>query len=819
MSVPVKICAAAPPRGTNTQPDREVHCQSITAAWAWGVTPMTAMVTYIGPNVPLSTGCYARLECGEGSFSPTQSTPGRHTFWGVCKLDTVEDSSSGFKHVLEFQDNRVFLGYDNVFGTFNQSEIILVDGVRVRRYWHIFPADFDRGARTYTDTPYSAAFILDKFFNAPTVLSNWTRVYHADQVNFPVFDIDASSGKKLSAVVQEVCDKQGLVVGLIGGPYRLVFIRKGEGSLPTFPANSDNRRLGLAISGDGAEGNPTMVRVLGDANEYQLTVNLLPDWATAWEQFVIVDTFADDIYKRAVDPRTGIRFNATPGDPEQYIGRQLAFARANEITLREYVALRNDTRFADQRLFAGRNRMDMPCALYIKVILFRAFVPDLDSITNIYGKSVPADSLTLLDKLLVKTSHNAQTGEITYDMNDVVDGNGYAIVKGYQVGQDAFRTLRPEQFDAAMFADTKSVWQHVPFQADDSGEGQRFIIFDEPVIVANDLLRDENGHKVINAGFTLATPAAKASLVFSAERYQIHFGFPQRDVVENVGGLNGEYVLTAANTWQEVPYADDGLADEKAFEIARPLLNQQFYYYGGGYTVRGSNGTQLTSIIDRCSISFGPDGDQETVDFTNERGRNAFEPQRSLDRAQRTFHLLPGQAELRQEANQARLLAEGFKQNPKFVRSLSELLSGPVGSGDPTIGVIIKNPGTTKLPVGSILRKASTQIGTTNTVTQAVLPAAATTAENVFVGVTVRHDEPADRPLRAQATGIILARVQGPVSANDNVGLPETAVNNLVKDGSVAVGQCQQAIAGATVQLIPVRVGAGGGGGGDARWS
>lgn len=803
----IGVVAKTPPRGGGTQANRTIVAQSIQIATAWGSSPGTAIITYIGTAVPVTTGAELTV------------TAGAHTFYGLCRADTVVDSSHGLTRTLEFVDFREYLAWDWVFCCFNKVETKLVDGERVRRYWHIYPADYLALRKTYTAGPLSAVEILDALFGADTVLTSWLRVYHEDQYLSPIYDVDCMGGKTLAAVVQEISDKQGLVFAVTGGPYRLVWARKGEGVLPVFPANSDDRRTGTSLSG-----NPTRVRVLGDRNVYQvMNVPLVPDWSAAWETFLILEVFEDDIFKRGTDPVSGKRFNAFAGDPEQYVGRQSAAYYAKTITVREYVALRNavrlageaandGNRFVDYRKFHGRSRMDMPAALYIRTLLFRAFAPDLTGFTNAYGELVPLDSVAIADRLLQAVTHNPSTGTMTVVAGQAADGNGYAVVKGYQVGRDLFRTLRPEQFDINFFKTSKAFWQAAPFQWDDSGE-ERFVIFDEPVVVSEDLLTVVDGHAVIRADFTLTVPSAMVAMVVEAERYSYVLGDPGRDAVESVNGLHGEFVVSGGAI-TELPY-DDGLyADDKGFEIADVLIQQDFYYDAGSYVVKGTNGTQLTSTIDRVSVAVGPRGTLETVDFTNER-RPAVEPgSRDLDRHFREQNLLPGQAELREEANANALLAKGLRQSPGFVRFLHDFLSGTVdGEGKVFEGVLVRNGGTAVMSVGTPLRRGPLAVGAQNTGTLAVLPSAATTSENIFAGLVLRQNEPAGRPFKVQTGGIALARVMGPISANDAVGLGPSTEDYLVKDGTPSVGLAHGTIADATVKLIPVRIGAGGGNG------
>lgn len=794
------LVATSPARGGVTQEEVTLYAQSLQLTMAWGVSPGSAVLTYVSADqdaviTPVSAGAFLTI------------TAGGHTFYGICKQDSGVTGSDGRTRTLEFVDTRQYLDDDVVLCAFNiEDHYTNSNGVRVRGYKHLFPEDFDGWNWTYTDGPLTAAEILNAMFEAPTVLTSWARVYHSDQANYPVYEINCLSGKKLASAIQEVSDKQGLMVGLVGGPYRLVWVRKGEGPAPTFPTNSDQRRYGVALSG-----NATRVLVIGDRNLYQvMNVPLIPDWARAWEEFVIFEQFAEDIYQRANNPSTGQPFKNTAGDPEQFIGRQLAAAHAREITVRQYVALRGEA-YADYGRFAGRSRMDMPAALYISTLLFRAFRPDLTSFGNVFGTGV--STLNIEDRLLARVTHDAATGVMTSSANDPADGNGFAVAKGYRIGTELFRNMKPEQFNADLFKEATAIWQPVPFQLDDAGDGSRFLIFDEPVVVSNELLTEVNGHTVINSDFTLQVPQTKATLVFAAEKYSYYAGVTGRDHIENVPGLHGEYIVDGGIA--EIPYIDGWYANDKAAEIAASLLGKQWYYGGGGYTVRGSNATQLSSVIDRVSFQNGPNGWMEVVDFTLERGRNAFEPERALDRAKREETLLPGQAQLQQEANLARLLAEGFKQSPKTTKALGELLSGGVEYHGPLQTVYVKN-GSGVIAVGTPLRKRSLTVGSNNvanTNTLCVLPAAATSEDKIFGGVTVRQNEAAGGPVKVQTQGIALIRVRGPVNENESVGLGSGTEDYLVTGSSASVGVAHQKIADATTQLIPVRIGAGGGGG------
>jgi hypothetical protein len=89
----------------------------------------------------------------------------------------------------------------------------------------------------------------------------------------------------------------------------------------------------------------------------------------------------------------------------------------------------------------------------------------------------------------------------------------------------------------------------------------------------------------------------------------------------------------------------------------------------------------------------------------------------------------------------------------------------------------------------------------------------------VFMGVTVRHNENAGKPIRVQQKGVALVRVQGPVAVDDTLGLAVVSpFDVLVKNGPVSVGKALQAIPDATIRVISVRLGAGGGGSQAPTW-
>ena len=854
---------SAPPRGGGAQAERRLAGQSLRGSFAWGSAPGHATLVYAGTTVPVTAG--ARLDF----------TIGAHYFAGVCKSDSLVQSSGGTLRTLEFEDLRYFLTFDWVFGSFNQPDVRLVNGARVKRYWHIYPADWDLQRRTFTTRPLMGWEILRLAFRAPTVFTDWeydltsNGLWPAGLLNAPVYEVDANGGLRLDALLNLICEKTGLVFTHDPRPmvdYRLVFTRKGFGLLPLpFPKNADARRQGLSLTE-----NASCLCVLGERNLYQrLNVPMVKDWAAAWEQFIDVELLAKDIFDNETDPVSGHRYNAFPSDADQWFGYGAAKVRALEVTVAQYIALRgarpgnlDSGTFADGRKFGGRWRMDMPAALYLQTIVFRAFRPAGTSFLNATGGAVPLDSAPIADALLCRVYLDYATGNMTADPAQPVDGNGVLAVQGYQAGADLFRLAQPDRVSTGFFSAASRGWGAVSFQLDDSGEGIRFVIASAPVFVCDNLLVSVNGYNVLNAGYTLQTPVVTAGLVFEAERYQywkmggtgpVGNGsaapylrdpaqpLPGRARVEPVSSLQRELLVDDNNpaAFTEIPYADNLYAADKADLVATTLLLLQQSYLLGGYNLKWDPklpldrfGTPLavgSSCIDRVEISYGPDGVTEVVDFTCERARDHFEPERELDRRTIQASLFPGQAELRQAAADQKRFNAGLRQmGANELALFQKLLRGEV---DDNLQHLRFVPGSTlpaTLPVGSVLVRGAGGAGATGNVTVLAPAAVVAAPTNVFAGVTVRHNEPTGGTLPVRSTGDGYARVKGPVAANDGLGLSpdggtDFATNGayLVKGGSgAAAAVALELIADATVKLIKVRLqGASPGGDPGGNWN
>lgn len=834
----VVVTVQTPPRGTVEQPYVQFTPAECVCTWSWGLQPATALIDWVSAQQQpaIQPGAQLQIDVAGGLAA------GGHTFYGICKSVVPVFGSDGFSQMQEFVDNRELLQWDKVKAMFNMRDHRIVNGVFIRRYKHILPDDFADMAETYTNEPYSAIQILDFCFGGPDVETPWTRIYHPF-LEGPIFELDYTNGRKLGQVLLEISQATGLVFTLQGARYQLVWTAKGVGDLPEFPANSDNRRSGSAMSQ-----NPTRVEVLGDRNFYQiLNIDMIPDWLSSWEFFWDFNLFVQDIF---ANEATEAMINGIPAgtpyadidsDNDNNAGYLLARARAQTITVQQYANLRDrrdgaGNAFRDFRKFQNRSRLQMPVALYLSNLLFKAyrFFPGFD-FKNTRGNWIGLTSVYLADRLLAQVTHDPATGVMTYDTELPSQPNGYAIAQGYSVASDGFKTLHPEYFNPDNWISAQGVWQELPFHIDNSGEGDQFIIFDEPVINTASLIQmDETGrYPVLNAGAVVTSPPVRVALTFAAEKFSLveftldgqEFG-NFRDEIVNVSGLNGEYVMTAPiATAFELAYADGVTAFAKGEQIATPLLNGQLFYDYGGYHVQGCNGTQLTSMIDRVTVRVNSTGLTEDVDWTNERSRNVtlgpggrayltLEAEREFDRKAQLAPLLAGQAELRDQANQLRSEAGFLLKHPRISRMLMDTFHLLMGMDSvPDITKLTFDSGVTE---GATL-SAGTPLFRESDGNNAILPndASPTTVDDpVFMGVTVVKREPANGPIRTTRTGqgnVVFARVKGPVSNGDAVGISGQALTYLVTSPKNAVGNCLDKWTDTSIRLARVQVSGAGG--------
>ena len=828
---PVRVLAKAPIRGGGSQEQREFPAQSMDSpGWAWGSSPATCMIRYFG-DAPVTSGAELQLTIGDRVFS------------GLCRTDVESLGPDGYTRTLQFVDFREYLSWDQVFGCFNRVEVILTGGQRVKRWKHMYPADYALQKWTTTDAPLKAYQVIDLLLGASTVASPWLTaepVYHTVQMNYAIRELDCLSGKTLGAALQEVTEQQGLVFCLWGGPYKLVWVMKGEGTLPLrledFPDGLARKELGWALSG-----HPTRIRVVGERNIYQvLNITLEKDWAAGWEVFHTMDDFVSWVYTD-VDDANGVAYSAQPDDPDHWIGWMLAAVRAYEMTVRQYIDIienavpGNGATFRDNRKYAGKMRMDMPVALYLRVILWRAFRPVFpDGLLTAAGEAIPQTALTLVDRMLARVNIEPLTGVMSADTNQLVEGAGMVIAKAFNIGSEVFNLFDCAALPAAFFATMKLDYGPCSFAIDASGEGDRFIILDDPAVTSTDMwYEDPISHVIaLNATFTLTVPSVKAALSFEAERFIYLLGVAGRDGTVTVGGLSSEYVRTQPNggSVTEIPFADGKLSADKANDIAAPLLLRQWAYAEGGWTSPTPQGTELSGVVDRISVTLDPhSGYREEVRFTNEWEATTFQPERDLDRRTVQNSMFPSQMDIRRLAEEYRLLASGLKANPDFRTRLMDMLNGKLGKADAVISGAWVNQASanaaTAIPAGSVV-SGPEQIPGTNTAATHPLDRAST--DIIFHGVTLREGEvTANRRVAIQTGGTAAVLVQGPVAAGDTVGMAGTG-NYLIKavEGEsgwnvlTTVGRALMSIADTSTVLIKVQLGVGGGGsGGEARWA
>ena len=762
----VIVTVDAPPRGTGQQAAKTFQAQALKCSLAWGGSPSTATLVYPGGTIGtgVTAGCWVQLQIGG------------MTFYGIGKSDVEVTSSRGHTRELQFADLREFLTWDFVKGSFNNPVRRLDNGVWKKRWWHIYPADFDTYTKTWTDAPLPAWKILALLLTAPTVGSPWSwdltsnGQWPGGLMNQPVFSFDCLQGVRLDAALNDLSERGGLVFCLDPRPfdhYRLVWTRKGYGIVPLsnigFPSNSDERRSGLALSG-----NATNINVLGERNRYTvLNLPLKPDWNGAWEQFLVGDALYLDIYNNEKDPVSGVAYNSFPNDPENWKGAMAAKIRSLEITVGQYVALRNaraadGDQFADGKKFSGRSRMDMPAALYISSLVFRAYKPNpaAGGITNLNGAVIPLDSVAIADAMLCRVDYDPVSGTMTPDLTQLVDGNGIAIVKGAAFGHDLFQLVQPERITGTFFSANNRPWSVMNFQIDDTGEGQRYLIFDAPVFTSENMLTTVNGYTVLNAHPTIQAAVAQAALTFELEPFSYWKGtWPNvsRDRVEFVSGLFAEYAGMPGN-YREITYANGETAATQADRIASNLLLCQYIYAMGGYKLNWQPNVPiarftifLNSVIDRVDLEIGPAGTVAMVDFTTERERDHFVPERDLERRTLQNTLFPGQAELRATALDYKRFLAGIKgMSRELFNTFMEFLNG---NFDDTMQLtrfdpdgVFEVPKGAQLAVGTPIFKPPVD-PTTNPPTNTLAtypPNIDPAVDTVFVGVTVRDGEAAE---------------------------------------------------------------------------
>lgn len=807
----------------------DFRASSMTANWSWGSEPASAEIEYLGTGAaPVAAGDWMTIQSGG------------HTFYGSCVEQRSKVSSGGFSTHISFADNRRYLKWDNVYGAFNMVESRIVNGKRTKRFRHVLPGtNYDLQRSTFTNSPYTAAQILDFAFGARTVEDPWVRVYHQDQHLYPVLNVDAMGGTRLATFITQISEEHGLVFTLMGGAFRLVWARKGEGQDLFYPSTSDNRESGFAVSE-----NPTRIRVLGERNEYQvLNIPMVRDWKPKWETFFDTSLFRNHLWSVAVSKRsfrintvtypigTSLKEAATSNegklfDPHQQITRQLASAQASEITVKEYADLVQDPDFEDTRSFSGKSRNEMPAILYINQVLFRAFkFQDGFTIKNRDRVNYRLVDSQIADKMAARVTHDPTTGEMFANVNEVHDGQVFATVRGYSVGSDLFKSINPDRFNLDDWKKTQDVWQHIPANADDAGDDTPFIVFDEPVIKSEDLVKMIDGNAVFKAKPVITIPSVQCSAAFKCEKFSYVKGTGSRDDFTHASGLFAQSIGRFNQTPVEIAFADGQFANQKAEAIATPLLARQFIHNSGKFENHlqppFAPGTQLTGRIDRVVLAISPSGFKETVHATNEAPRQTYIPETELDRRVKDEGLFPGQKDLRYDATIRRLTAAALQASPQARALLAETHQTTIGNNPAHLTMVAPDSemATVSFEAGTPFFKEPMVVapGALNQNTAAIRPDKATSAHVEFVGVATRDGDEIETDeggfIPMQRNGRVLARVQGPCSVGENVGrkvadrgLPTERLEDFLSASSfdISVGVARQAIDPGEVKLIMV---------------
>jgi len=842
MSSPCTIKISSPPRSLTPGASVTFTPTEVVITHSWGLQPSTALIEWAPSALPGPLVAGSAVEIDLGGYA----------FYGMTDNFVTRTAADGFSVLQEFQDNRQFLMWDVIYAKFNIPDNRYINGSYKQRFCHLLPADYDANAYTWTDAPYTARQILGFIFGSKTVASPWIWAVHTLMDN-PVYNLDYYEGQKLGQCLVDISEKLGLVFTLSGGPYSLIWALKGTGAVPGFPAGSDARRSGSALSG-----NPNRIRVIGDRNSYQIfNCSLVPDWLSAWQQFWDFGAFINDIFlNEKLDApmlagatgamiSAGTAYAAIPNDLDHVVGYALAGARARLLTVGQYANLRDarksnsGAQFRDTRRFQGRSRLQLPVALYLAQILFRAFkLPDNFTFKAYNGELISRFGFDLDAKPIVDVTHDPTTGNlfpaVDAQGNDQVPtsvSNGYAIVRGYQVGQDAFGTLNPDYFDYQNWISAQLLWQYAAFQMDDSGEGDQFVLFDQPVINSGDLitqamnaLPDGRPRAQLSANPTFTVPPVKAVITVQGEKFSYVGGTGTRDDVANISGLSGQFlILKPGGQPVEQTFADGMLASAKAQQYASLLLNGQMFYAAGGYSLSGADdGVDLSSAVDRVTLRWNATtGLAKEVDWSKERSRNVsigplgvptlmLEPEREFDRKAALDPLFPGQEQLRTESRQLRLTAAMLRANPQMQQALVNTFHLLMGLDAPPQTVLTDSAtydNASNLPVGTPLYRlpAATVCLTPSDNTATALPHP--TAH--FVGVTTMDGQSAGGGVRVTASGaggVVQARVMGPVAAGDSVGLATYCRTYLEASPATVVGTALETVGTTGVMLIRVRV-------------
>lgn len=751
---------------------------------SWGITPGGGCIRVPGA-LKVEAGQEVAINLGGGVFAGV-----------VTDYKTEKTFRGGVQTRIDLADNRIKLHWDDVYCMFNVSEVRpdnpYTPGIdRQKRYKHILPDDWDAQVITWSNDPWSAKDIIGFILGADTVSYSWETEFHPIQ-DMPVYGIDANNGAKLSNLLQEITEHQGLVLTLTG-PYRLAWARKGEGTMPVIPFDAETSGLGEAITT-----NDTSVRIIGDSNRYQdFPIEFEPDWNSKYEPFIFEPAWRQEVCSVFTLDGSTLSQNAAIA------------SKMRSVTVREYAALKGID-WVDWGMWGEVGRMDIPVWEYLQGIVFKAYrVPYTYTINGI-----DLFSLTLVEGLLASVDYDPNTGKMSYHlpMEYYPDTKAFVIAQGQQL--DFIDPRTQTAITMEQLASGAGAWSACNrFSLDTKN---KVIIFDQPVFVPGgedkSLFsfpnRSLDGMEQTNPLYNIAVPNAnatftaakvRASLTFDAERYSKRYGNGVRKGPKYTRGLGYHALMEGGSFSQEVPYGDGKKADQKADEIAASSIHLMATYPSGEYIRRGVAGTELNGCIDRVTIHLEfNQGLSETVAFAKEAPAVNFDSERDLDRKIRMRDLFPGQLKLLEDVkrlNWIERITKGMSRNaPTNYSGLFDVLQTPVGSIDCSPVEVI-DPNQSTWNAGQPVLLDSTGVPSPD--------------GKVFAGVVISNNSKGSFKVATQ--GIVPVLVKGPFSTGDQIGINTGSGQTAQVNGAIGLGVANADYSGSATVLAPVRLGAGSG--------
>lgn len=749
----------------------------MTLTKAWGLSPASASIEAVGAGV-FSPGSSVALNIGASVF---------HGVVGDC-VERITDQGRFLS--ITVPDNRIKLMWDTVYGSFNTVEILEDDvstpGIdRKKRYVHVYPEDWDAQKKTRTNDPHSALDILQMLVGAPTVDNGWGIGGHGRLEN-PVYGVDASRGKKLGTIIQEIIDQVGLIMTL-NGSNSLIFAVKGGDSAPS-PSSGNS----TDISDGSALGPDTKVRIVGDRNLYQdLPIDLEPDWNPLFEELWYEP--------RLIEKVKTVSGGSSDGE---------AAARARVITVREL-----GDAYADRGLWGEVARMEMTVWQYVHDIVYKAYrVPRGYTVGGL-----DLDSLELRDGLLAEVESNSG-GALSYKVSNFYpDTKGFCVIQGQTLMRFDPKFL--DSLTADNLDNWRSLWQpnnHFNFDSKnktiifedvifkDAGGAGALVIFPNRNI---DGVSDEvRNIAVPNANAVITAAPVRASLCFAAEVYSKFFGSGFRTGAVYVSGLNYHALSSFGSFGNEIPYINGKGADQIAAEAGAAALTGENFLQSGGFTRIGVAGMLLNGSIDRITVQLqfeggsDRDGISETVEYAKERAPGHFESERELERRGRIPDALKKIREQEETAAQIRFTAKHLKpikrQSERPYQNLNHFAQTPVGA--PHGGTQTFSSGDTWLAGQPVF------------VNTAGIP---TQDGKIFRGIVIA-DKSTGPSIATATQGTVPVRVKGPFATGDDIGIDTGSGQTAKKGGALPLGKVNASYSGSGIVTVPVRLGAGSGAGG-----